>query len=104
MLGPVRDRPQEEQNLVLEARLFNGDWNESMRLDGSNLLDRRFAESFVYSELFGATGYNSVDTVTAPTPSTTTEPPVVDDVEEVPEEVPEEEIEVFKMGSPNIEN
>ncbi len=99
-LGPVRDRPQEEQNLVLEARLFNGDWNESMRLDGSNVLDRRFAESFVYSELCGATGYNSVDTVTAPTPSTTTEPPVVDDVEEVPEE----EIEVFKMGNLNIDN
>ena len=97
-VGPVTDRPQEEQNVVLEARLFNGDWNESMRMDGSNLLDRRFAESFVYSDLCGATGYNNVDSVTAPTPTTTTttEPPVTED--------PEEEVEVFKMGSPNIEN
>ena len=69
-----------------------------MRMDGSNLLDRRFAESFVYSDLCGATGYNNVDSVTAPTPTTTTttEPPVTED--------PEEEVEVFKMGSPNIEN
>ena len=98
--GPVRDRPQEEQNLVLEARLFNGSRNDANRFLNGGVLDRRFAESFVYSELCGATGYNSVDTVTAPTPTTTTEPPVVDDVEEVPEE----EIEVFKMGNLNIEN
>lgn len=99
-LGPVRDRPQEEQNIVLEARLFNGSRNDSIRFINDGVLDRRFAESFVYSELCGATGYNSIDTVTAPTPTTTTEPPVVDDVEEVPEE----EIEVFKMGNLNIEN
>ena len=98
--GPVSDRPQEEENIVLEARLFNGDRNSALRFTTNGVLDTRFAESFVYSELCGATGYNSVDTVTAPTPTTTTEPPVVDDVEEVPEE----EIEVFKMGNLNIEN
>ena len=98
--GPVRDRPQEEENIVLEARLFNGDRNSALKFETNGVLDRRFAESFVYSELCGATGYNSVDSVTAPTPTTTTEPPVVDDVEEVPEE----EIEVFKMGNLNIEN
>ena len=98
--GPVRDRPQEEENIVLEARLFNGSRNDALKFEIGGVLDRRFAESFVYSELCGATGYNSVDSVTASTPTTTTEPPVVDDVEEVPEE----EIEVFKMGNLNIEN
>ena len=100
-VGPVRDRPQEEQNLVLEARLFNGGFNDAIRFLDGGVLDRRFAESFVYSELCGATGYNSVDSVTAPTPTTTTttEPPVAEDPED-----PEEEIEVFKMGNLNIEN
>ena len=100
-VGPVRDRPQEEQNLVLEARLFNGSRNDAIRFLNGGVLDRRFAESFVYSELCGATGYNSVDSVTAPTPTTTTttEPPVAEDPED-----PEEEIEVFKMGNLNIEN
>ncbi len=103
-VGPVRDRPQEEQNLVLEARLFNGSSHSASRFINNGVLDTRFAESFAYSFfLCGATGYNRVDSVTAPTPTTTTEPPVVDDVEEVPE-VPEEEIEVFKMGNLNIEN
>lgn len=100
-VGPVRDRPQEEQNLVLEARLFNGSNNDAIRFLNDGVLDRRFAESFVYSELCGATGYNSVDSVTAPTPTTTTttDPPVAEDPE-----APEEEIEVFKMGNLNIEN
>ena len=101
-VGPVRDRPQEEQNLVLEARLFNGSSHSASRFINNGVLDTRFAESFAYSFfLCGATGYNSVDSVTAPTPTTTTttDPPVAEDPE-----APEEEIEVFKMGNLNIEN
>ena len=96
LTGPVSNRPQEEQNIVLEARLLDG---------RSSVINEVSAESFVYSDLCGATGYNRVDTGTVPVgTTTTTEAPVAEVPEEEEEEEEEINVEVFKMGSPNIEN